>query len=85
MKFNQKWITFQPLNHFWVILKFRQSIELMTVANIINRYWKPNKPKYNNSNWMTKKSESSDFHYKIVLVGDSGVGKSNIISRFTKN
>lgn len=34
---------------------------------------------------MTKKSDSSDFHYKIVLVGDSGVGKSNIISRFTKN
>jgi len=34
---------------------------------------------------MTKKNDSTDFHYKIVLVGDSGVGKSNIISRFTKN
>lgn len=34
---------------------------------------------------MTKKNESSDYHYKIVLVGDSGVGKSNIISKFTKN
>ncbi len=34
---------------------------------------------------MTKKSDNSDFHYKIVLVGDSGVGKSNIISKFTKN
>lgn len=26
-----------------------------------------------------------DFNFKIVLLGDSGVGKSNIISRFTKN
>jgi len=34
---------------------------------------------------MTKKNDSTDFHYKIVLVGDSGVGKSNIISKFTKN
>lgn len=32
-----------------------------------------------------KKDTPSDYHYKIVLVGDSGVGKSNIISRFTKN
>ena len=28
---------------------------------------------------------ASDYNYKIVLLGDSGVGKSNIISRFTKN
>ena len=26
-----------------------------------------------------------DFLYKIVLIGDSGVGKSNLLSRFTKN
>lgn len=26
-----------------------------------------------------------DYLFKIVLVGDSGVGKSNILSRFTKN
>ncbi|XP_076944288.1 ras-related protein Rab2BV-like [Bidens hawaiensis] len=26
-----------------------------------------------------------DYLYKIVLVGDSGVGKSNILSRFTRN
>lgn len=32
-----------------------------------------------------KKDTNTDYHYKIVLVGDSGVGKSNIISRFTKN
>lgn len=30
-------------------------------------------------------NRQSDFHYKIVLLGDSGVGKSNIISKFTKN
>ena len=26
-----------------------------------------------------------DFLYKIVLVGSSGVGKSNILMRFTRN
>lgn len=30
-------------------------------------------------------NKQADFNYKIVLLGDSGVGKSNIISRFTKN
>lgn len=34
---------------------------------------------------MTKKREESESQLKLVLVGDSGVGKSNIISRFTKN
>lgn len=29
--------------------------------------------------------EVYDFLYKIVLVGDSGVGKSNLLSRFTRN
>ena len=33
----------------------------------------------------TKKREESDITLKIVLVGDSGVGKSNIISKYTKN
>jgi Ras-related protein Rab-11A len=33
---------------------------------------------------MTSKPEY-DYLYKIVLVGDSGVGKSNILSRFTRN
>jgi Ras-related protein Rab-11A len=32
-----------------------------------------------------KKKDESDYQLKIVLVGDSGVGKSNIISKFTKN
>lgn len=30
-------------------------------------------------------NKPSEFNFKIVLLGDSGVGKSNIISRFTKN
>mmetsp|Transcript_36906 Transcript_36906/g.27288 ORF Transcript_36906/g.27288 Transcript_36906/m.27288 type:complete len:83 (+) Transcript_36906:22-270(+) len=29
--------------------------------------------------------EDYDYLFKIVLVGDSGVGKSNLLSRFTKN
>uniref|UniRef100_A0A3Q4BUV0 Ras-related protein Rab-25 n=1 Tax=Mola mola TaxID=94237 RepID=A0A3Q4BUV0_MOLML len=29
--------------------------------------------------------ESFNFVYKVVLIGESGVGKSNLLSRFTKN
>lgn len=32
-----------------------------------------------------KPDDDYDFLFKIVLVGDSGVGKSNLISRFTRN
>ncbi|CAI5474431.1 unnamed protein product [Closterium sp. Yama58-4] len=32
-----------------------------------------------------KPDDDYDYLFKIVLVGDSGVGKSNLISRFTKN
>lgn len=34
---------------------------------------------------MSKKKEDAESQLKLVLVGDSGVGKSNIISKFTKN
>ena len=30
-------------------------------------------------------SDEYDYLVKIVLIGDSGVGKSNLLSRFTKN
>ena len=33
---------------------------------------------------MSQKDEF-DYLYKIVLAGDSGVGKSNLLMRFTKN
>jgi GTPase SAR1 family protein len=33
---------------------------------------------------MTKPS-TADYTFKIVIVGDSGVGKSNLLSRFTRN
>lgn len=29
--------------------------------------------------------EEYDFHFKIVIIGDSGVGKSNLLTRFTRN
>lgn len=29
--------------------------------------------------------ETFDFLYRVILIGDSGVGKSNLISRYTKN
>lgn len=31
------------------------------------------------------KDEEYDFVFKVVLIGDSGVGKSNLLSRFTRN
>jgi len=33
----------------------------------------------------TPTQEEYDFLYKVVLIGDSGVGKSNLLSRFTRN
>lgn len=34
---------------------------------------------------MVFKDDEYDYLFKIVLIGDSGVGKSNLLSRFTKN
>jgi small GTP-binding protein len=34
---------------------------------------------------MTSKDDEYDFLFKVVLIGDSGVGKSNLLSRFTRN
>lgn len=34
---------------------------------------------------MAHEDDEYDFLFKVVLVGDSGVGKSNILSRFTRN
>lgn len=31
------------------------------------------------------KDDEYDFLFKVVLIGDSGVGKSNLLSRFTRN
>ena len=32
-----------------------------------------------------KQKQSYDYLFKVVLIGDSGVGKSNLLSRFTRN
>ena len=29
--------------------------------------------------------EKHDYLFKVVVIGDSGVGKSNLLSRFTRN
>lgn len=31
------------------------------------------------------RTRSYDYLFKVVLIGDSGVGKSNLLSRFTRN
>jgi len=32
-----------------------------------------------------KDADEYDYLFKVVLIGDSGVGKSNLLSRFTRN
>lgn len=34
---------------------------------------------------MSKPDDDYDYLFKVVLIGDSGVGKSNLLSRFTRN
>jgi len=34
---------------------------------------------------MSSRDEEYDYLFKVVLIGDSGVGKSNLLSRFTRN
>ncbi|XP_003371243.1 GTP-binding protein Ypt3 [Trichinella spiralis] len=34
---------------------------------------------------MVTKDDEYDYLFKVVLIGDSGVGKSNLLSRFTRN
>lgn len=34
---------------------------------------------------MNSREEEYDYLFKVVLIGDSGVGKSNLLSRFTRN
>ncbi|KAK9514238.1 hypothetical protein VZT92_027718 [Zoarces viviparus] len=34
---------------------------------------------------MTNREDDYDYLFKVVLIGDSGVGKSNLLSRFTRN
>ncbi|CAB1454248.1 unnamed protein product [Pleuronectes platessa] len=37
------------------------------------------------SSRMGNRDDEYDFLFKVVLIGDSGVGKSNLLSRFTRN
>ncbi|GAC76609.1 M-phase inducer phosphatase [Moesziomyces antarcticus T-34] len=42
--------------------------------------------RYRNRNLSTMAAESNyDYLFKVVLIGDSGTGKSNLLSRFTRN
>jgi len=39
----------------------------------------------NSNNYQNDNMTDNDYLFKIVLIGDSGVGKSNLLSRFTHN
>lgn len=43
------------------------------------------KPKKKSKVPVETNSSEYDYLYKVVLIGDSGVGKSNLLSRFTRN
>ena len=34
---------------------------------------------------MPRPDDDYDYLFKVVIIGDSGVGKSNLLSRFTRN
>ena len=34
---------------------------------------------------MSREDDEYDYQFKVVLIGDAGVGKSNLLSRFTRN
>lgn len=36
-------------------------------------------------NALLQPDDEYDYLFKVVLIGDSGVGKSNLLSRFTRN
>ncbi|KHJ89356.1 hypothetical protein OESDEN_10821 [Oesophagostomum dentatum] len=41
--------------------------------------------RHGNSSTMATNADEYDFLYKVILIGDSGVGKSNLLSRFARN
>ena len=52
-----------------------------------SRYIKSNPIVQTNSSTMAgyRADDEYDYLFKLVLIGDSGVGKSNLLSRFTRN
>jgi len=58
-------------------------LETTTDNNTLTRgHPPPNKQQQNAHIFHTR---SYDYLFKVVLIGDSGVGKSNLLSRFTRN
>ena len=51
------------------------------------RHWRNWLPPFWAGGTMSKKAvqERYDYLFKVVVIGDSGVGKSNLLSRFTRN
>ena len=56
------------------------------MSNCIVSMRRVTESKNNNTQEMaSSKQDQYDYLYKIVLIGDSGVGKSCLLSRFTRN
>lgn len=60
------------LAKFFVVAKFSDS--RTTRPAILTRF-----------SCIDRNQYSYDYLFKVVLIGDSGVGKSNLLSRFTRN
>jgi hypothetical protein len=71
----------------------RRSMHIMKLAQIMKFCWRARRlvsltthtHTHTIRTPMSKSTEAADYTFKLVLVGDSGVGKSNLLCRFTKN
>lgn len=52
---------------------------------VLSEFRLPPRIKRSDKTMAHKTDQEYDYLFKIVLIGDSGVGKSNILSRFTRN
>ncbi|KAL0443807.1 UNVERIFIED_CONTAM: Ras-related protein YPT3 [Sesamum latifolium] len=65
-------------------LSFKESIVSPSQAPFLNSSISPDREKRTEMSGY-KAEDEYDYLFKLVLIGDSGVGKSNLLSRFTKN
>lgn len=69
----------------YVILTKHRNIPPLSRTNINSNFDQLQLQITVTSTMSTRADEEYDYLFKVVLIGDSGVGKSNLLSRFTRN